>query len=97
MTLQWSDAREIALALIPLIGAGLLLQSFRRLLDVSPGFQTEHILSMQLRQADLPAEVADKMTDAEQLQLGKKQAIQLDQILQRVDALPGVKSAARRT
>jgi putative ABC transport system permease protein len=85
---------EIALALIPLIGAGLLLQSFRRLLDVSPGFQTEHILSMQLRQADLPAEVADKMTDAEQLQLGKKQAIQLDQILQRVDALPGVKSAA---
>jgi putative ABC transport system permease protein len=85
---------EIALALIPLVGAGLLLQSFRRLLEVSPGFQTEHILSMQLRQADLPPEVADKMTDAEQLQLGKKQAIQLDQILQRVDALPGVKSAA---
>jgi putative ABC transport system permease protein len=27
---------EIALALVPLIGAGLLLQSFRRLLDVSP-------------------------------------------------------------
>ncbi len=85
---------EVALALIPLIGAGLLLQSFRRLLDVSPGFQIDHILSMQLTQATLPLEVAEKLTDAEQLELSKKQAIQLDQILQKVDALPGVKSSA---
>lgn len=44
---------EIALALIPLIGAGLLLQSFRRLLDVAPGFQIDHLLSVQLTQATL--------------------------------------------
>jgi putative ABC transport system permease protein len=85
---------EIALALIPLIGAGLLLQSFLHLLDVAPGFQTDHILSMQLTQANLPQEVADNLTDAQQLELGKKQALQFDQIVQRVNALPGVKSAA---
>jgi putative ABC transport system permease protein len=85
---------EIALALIPLIGAGLLLQSFRHLLDVAPGFQTDHILSMQLRQAELPPEVADNLTDKQQLELGKRQALQFDQIVQKVDALPGVKSAA---
>ena len=85
---------EIALALIPLIGAGLLLQSFRHLLDVAPGFQTDHILSMQLTQANLPPEVANSLTDQQQLELGKKQALQFDQIVQRVDALPGVKSAA---
>jgi putative ABC transport system permease protein len=85
---------EIALALVPLIGAGLLLQSFRRLLDVAPGFQTDHILSLQLTQATLPPEVADKLTDDQQTALGKKQALQFDQIVQRVNALPGVKSAA---
>jgi putative ABC transport system permease protein len=45
---------EVALALVPLIGAGLLLQSFRHLLDVAPGFQTEHILSLQITQAAIP-------------------------------------------
>ena len=50
---------EIALALVPLIGAGLLLQSFRRLLDVAPGFQTDHVLSVQITQAAIsPAETA---------------------------------------
>src|SRR4029077_3968572 len=34
---------EIALALIPLVGAGLLIRSFYRLLEVSPGFATQHV------------------------------------------------------
>jgi putative ABC transport system permease protein len=71
-----------------------LLQSFRHLLDVAPGFQTDHILSMQLTQANLPPEVADGLTDQQQLELSKKQALQFDQIVQKVNALPGVKSAA---
>ncbi len=85
---------EIALALVPLIGAGLLLQSFRRLLDVAPGFQTEHVLSMQITQAALPLADQLRLTPAESIALGKKQSLQFDQILQKVDALPGVKSAA---
>jgi predicted permease len=85
---------EIAFALVPLIGAGLLLQSFRRLLDVAPGFQTEHVLSMQITQASLSLADQLRMTPAESIALGKKQSLQFDQILQKVDALPGVKSAA---
>jgi putative ABC transport system permease protein len=39
---------EIALALVLLIGAGLLLNSFKKLLDVKPGFDPAGTLTMQL-------------------------------------------------
>ena len=84
---------EVALALVPLIGAGLLLRSFRQLLDVAPGFQTERVLTMQITQAALPLADLLKLSNDEQLQLGKKQSIQFQQILDQVNALPGVKSA----
>ena len=39
---------ELALALVLVIGAGLVLQSFRRMLLVDPGFQPERLVTMQL-------------------------------------------------
>jgi putative ABC transport system permease protein len=39
---------EIAVSLTLLIGAGLLLKSFWRLIHVSPGFQTEHVITARL-------------------------------------------------
>ena len=85
---------EIALALVPLVGAGLLLRSLHDLLNVSPGFRPEHLLSMHIPQAAIPPAQLSKMTPAQQRQLTEKQSLQFQQIVERVDGLPGVKSAA---
>jgi putative ABC transport system permease protein len=83
---------EIALALIPLVGAGLLIRSFYRVLEVDPGFRAEHILVMEVDQAQLPFAELAKLTPEQSAELVRKQSSQFEQIAQRIEALPGVKA-----
>jgi predicted permease len=83
---------EIALALIPLVGAGLLIRSFYRLLEVDPGFRVEHILAMEVDQAQIPYAELAKLTPEQSTALARKQSLQFEQIAQRIEELPGVKA-----
>ncbi len=85
---------EVALALVLLAGAGLLLRSLNDLLRVSPGFRADHLLSMYIPQAAVPGAEAAKLTLAEWKLLAQKQSSEFQQIIDRVEGLPGVKSAA---
>jgi putative ABC transport system permease protein len=83
---------EIALALIPLVGAGLLIRSFHRLLEVNPGFQRDHILVMEVDQPQLPPAEQAKLTSEQQIDLARKQSLQFDELVQRIQELPGTKA-----
>ena len=82
---------EVAMALVPLIGAGLLLRSFEHLLRVDPGFQTEHILTMEVQQPGLTIAESNKLSQDEQTKLTQRQSLQFEQIAGQIRGLPGVK------
>jgi predicted permease len=73
---------EVALSLVLLTGAGLLIRSFMALLEVKPGFDSDHVLSAGFL---LPK---DRYKTAEQ------RSQFYEELLKRVRALPGVVSAS---
>ena len=73
---------EIALALILSAGAGLMIRSLSELQRVSPGFDPGHLLTFQL-----------SVPRAQYPETPKVRAF-YDQLVQRLEALPGVRSAA---
>ncbi|HEV2666091.1 MAG TPA: ABC transporter permease, partial [Blastocatellia bacterium] len=74
---------EVALTLTLLVGAGLLIKSFRRVLEVDPGFKPQNLLTMQ---------VSVNKPNGEQN--GQQVANFFEQLQQNVRNLPGVKSVA---
>jgi putative ABC transport system permease protein len=84
---------EIAMAIVPLIGAGLLLRSFQQLLEVDPGFRPEHVLTMEIEQPGIPFEEEAKLSDEEETKRAETQAIKFEEIAAQIRALPGVKDA----
>jgi putative ABC transport system permease protein len=72
---------EVGLALILLIGAGLMIKSFFLLRNVDPGFSTENVLTLRVR---LP-----------EAEYGEDEQIVsfYSQTLERIRSLPGVQSA----
>lgn len=72
---------EIALALVLVVAAGLLTRSFVRLMSVNPGLRTQDVLTMQLT---LPTARYPE---------GDQRARFYQNLVERVEALPGVESA----
>jgi putative ABC transport system permease protein len=76
---------EVALAMILLVGAGLLLRSFQRVLETDPGFQPQHVLTASL---SLPG-------------VQYKQDLQIrsfyQRLIERLRQLPGVQMAGAST
>jgi len=72
---------QIALAVVLLVGAGLMMKSLLRLLDSNVGFNPENVLTMSVA---LPAA---KYTDPD------KQVSFFDQLNESVESLPGVTGA----
>ena len=68
---------EVALALLLMIGSGLLIRSFVRLSDVSPGVQTDHVITAAIS-------LSNNYPDPPQF---------WKQFLEKLQMLPGVKAA----
>jgi predicted permease len=79
---------EVALSIVLLAGAGLLLRSFWRVLEVHPGFNPSHLTTVQIwipisnNPANDPFSVEEKRADF------------LLEVFRRVAALPGVEQAS---
>jgi predicted permease len=69
---------EVGLSLVLLVGAGLLVKSFERLMDVDAGFDPDHLLTFNL---GLPSSTNSV-----------RQLAFYQQVVQRLQALPGVQA-----
>jgi putative ABC transport system permease protein len=73
---------EVALALMLLVGGGLMVRSFARLRAVDPGFSPDHLLTMTISLAGSAHSTAPKRVAF------------FNELLQRVESVPGVQSAS---
>ncbi len=76
---------EVALAMVLVVGAGLLIQTFHHLRQVDAGFRVENLLTMQTRLSR--SRYFGELDHA-------KRTVFFHQALERLRALPGVVSAA---
>jgi predicted permease len=75
---------EIALACVLLVGAGLLLRSFLRVLEINLGFQPD-------RAAAISVDYNDHTSDGKRS--AAKRGVILEEMLRRVKAIPGIDDA----
>lgn len=78
---NWLVIAETAVTLILLVGSGLLIRSFVRVLEVNPGFNANHVLTANL---DLPS---NRYSTLQQIQFYRE-------LLPKLAQQPGVTSAA---
>jgi predicted permease len=79
---------EFALSLVLMVGAGLLLRSFWKVLEVQPGFNSDNLVTAQFW-LPVPNDPNNNPYPTQE-----KLNVFMSEVLRRVDALPGVKEAA---
>ena len=79
---------ETALSVVLLVGAGLMIRSFLRTMQVNPGFRPEHVLTAQIPSPW--AELSRRNTPDETA----RQVQYFHDIVERVQTMPGVSAAA---
>jgi putative ABC transport system permease protein len=73
---------EVALSMLLLVMAGLMIRSFARLINVDPGFDPENVLTMRLN------------LSPERYKSAEQKVVFFQQVIERVQALPGVQAVA---
>jgi putative ABC transport system permease protein len=76
---------EVALAIVLLAGAALMIRSFENLVHLDPGFRTDHVLVLRT-----PIQMQKYATQA-------RRTAFYDQVLEKVERLPGVVTAGYTT
>jgi predicted permease len=79
---------ETALSLLLVVGAGLLLRSFARLLEVDPGFRPEGVLTMRVALPDAVYSKPEQVRGFYQTLMGRVQQLPGVQAAGAVSALP---------
>lgn len=88
-------ALESGIAIVLLVGAGLLLRSLDRVRSVNPGFDPKHVLTMRLEFAAEPPPTAEERTQTSSLAQARatQRESSMDGLLTRLRAIPGVQAA----
>ena len=83
---------EVALSLVLLAGAGLMVKSVYRLLHVNAGFETDHVLTMQINLP--PAKYVDLALDRRLSPLAYERSVRFfTDVIDRARSVPGVRAA----
>jgi predicted permease len=88
---------EVAMAMVLLVGAGLMINSLLRMLIPSPGFDPRNVLAMTVNFGDMGAKYLQKIPGTTLEKISPKVTAYHKQLIEGVSKLPGVESAGMIT
>jgi predicted permease len=83
---------EVALAMVLLVGAGLMINSLMRMLLPSPGFDPANLLTMAVNFPWREGKYVEKIPGKDVTKVSPKVTVYHQQLIERVAGLPGVES-----
>jgi predicted permease len=84
---------EVALAMVLLVGAGLMINSLLRILLPSPGFDPKNVLTMAVNFPETEGKYLEKVPGTNMTKISPKVTAYHQQLIEGVAAMPGVESA----